>query len=108
MVSNNTARKILNKSLLDVINSLNVLEPVEDVEKHVDLLRVTEADFYITERGKRLSTGVADAYNLNSFRRSFYSIELQNTSNTLFDLLIAKPDHTIDLTEFNMEVPNDA
>lgn len=107
MVSNNTARKILNKSLLDVIKSLSVLEPVKDVEKHVDLLRVTEADFYITERGKRLSTGVAAAYNLNTFRRSFYNIELQDTTNTLFDLLIAKPDHVIDLTEFNMEVSND-
>lgn len=107
MVSNNAARKILNKSLLDVINSLNVLEPVEDVKKPVDLLRVTEADFYITERGKRLGTGVAAAYNLNNFRRSFYNIELQDTTNTLFDLLIAKPTHVIDLTEFNMEVSND-
>lgn len=104
MVSNNTARRILNQSLLNVINSLNVLEPVNEVEKHVDMLRVTEADFYITERGKRLSTGVTAAYNLSSFRRSFYNIELQNTTNTLFDLLIAKPDHPIDLTEFNMEV----
>lgn len=107
MVSGNTMRKILNTNLLNVINSLNVLEPVEDVEKHVDLLRVTEADFYITERGKRLSAGVADAYNLNSFKRSFYNIELQNTTNTLFDLLIAKPTHVIDLTEFNMEVRDD-
>lgn len=108
MVSTNTARKILNKSLLNVINSLNVLEPVEKVEKHVDMLRVTEADFYITERGKRLSTGVTDAYNLSDFRRSFYSVELQSTTNTLFDLLIARPDHVIDLTEFNMEVADDA
>lgn len=107
MVSNNTARKILNKSLLNVVKSLNVLEPVKDVEKHVDPLRVTEADFYITERGKRLSAGVADAYNLSSFRRSFYNMELQNTTNTLFDLLISKPTHVIDLTEFNMEVAND-
>lgn len=104
MVSNNTARKILNESILEVINSLNVLEPVADVEKHVELLRVTEAENYITERGKRLNTGVADAYNLSNFRRSFYNIELQNTTNTLFDLLIAKPTHVIDLTEFNMEV----
>lgn len=107
MVSNNTARKILNKSLLDVINSLNALEPVEEVVKPVELLRVTEADFYITERGKRLNTGVASAYNLSNFKRSFYSIELQSSTNTLFDLLIEKPNHTIDLTEFNMEEPND-
>ena len=104
MVSNHTARKILNESLLEVIQSVNVLEPVKDVEKHVDMLRVTEADFYITERGKRLNTGVAAAYNLSNFRRSFYNIELQNTTKTLFDLLIAKPTHPIDLTEFNMEV----
>lgn len=107
MVSNNAARKVLNKALLDVINTLNVLEPVEKMEKHVDLLRVTEADFYITERGKRLNTGVAAAYNLNDYKRRFYAIELQNTTNTLFDLLISKPDHVIDLTEFNMEVSND-
>lgn len=107
MVSGNTARKILNEALLDVINSLNVLDPVEDVEKHEDMLRVTEADFYITERGKRLNTGVASAYNLNSFKRSFYNIELQSATNTLFDMLIAKPTHVIDLTEFNMEGSND-
>lgn len=103
MVNDYNAYKILNKSLLDVANSVNPLSPLEFQDIEREQIRLTEEDVYITERGHRLSTGVVSAYNLDNYRREFTSILVDVNKDNWIDFLIFKP-KVIDLSEFNQEL----
>ena len=103
MVTDYNAYKILNQSLLNVANSINPLSPLEFEDIKREQVRLEEEDVYITERGHRLNSGVATAYNLENYKREFTSILVDVVKDNWIDVLIYKP-KVIDLSEFNEEL----
>lgn len=102
MVGLYKAYNIINQKVADVANSTNTVEPAEDIRINSDIVRLEEEDFQVTERGKRLASKLTAAYDLTSYRKSFYMIENGMEELTLLEQLLL-PIEELDLTEFNLE-----
>jgi len=71
-----TAFSSVNKAVLDVIHSLNFLQPVKNVEKP-KYVRLEETPFILTEE---ISTTcqIITAHDLHQYRNKYYKIKLQD------------------------------
>ena len=105
MVNIYSAFSIVNKSVLELSERINKLTPAEDVRVKNDYVRLGEEDTFVTERGKRLASNVAAAYDLTSYRKNFYLIEMGEKTTSMFENMFA-PLEELDLTEFNKEEDN--
>lgn len=99
MVDIYTAYRILNKSILDVANSVVVLDTLEVDEKPYQV-RLEETTFSISERRNRLEGAVIVAHDLRQYVNRFYSITLDTDRTVLLDYLINIRPEDINLTEF--------
>lgn len=70
-----TSFGVVNKSILNVVRSVNVLTPVEDELKQ-DYIRLEENPFVLTEDAA-LQSQVVTAHNLFQYKNSFHGIELE-------------------------------
>lgn len=99
MVDIYTAYRILNKSILDVADSVIILDTIEADEKPYQI-RLEETTFSIAERRTRLEGSVLVAHDVRQYVNKFYSITLDTNKTVLLDYLInIRPEH-INLTEF--------
>lgn len=99
MVDVMDAYSILNKSVLNVLNDLVILDSYDFEDKPVQI-RLEESAVPISEVHSRLDNGVVVAHNLNHYVNRFYSIFLDSSEVVLLDYLINVNPETIDLTEF--------
>ena len=102
MVDMYTSFSVINKSLSDLSLRINNLVPAEEVKIKESFERFGEDDTYITERSNKLNVGVAIAYNLSSYRKNFYLMDVEPTTSGLFGLFKDKLVEC-DMTEFNLE-----
>ena len=81
-----TAYGALNKSVINVVKSLNMLEPVKE-EVKVDMLRVEESPFLLTQdivaAGK-----VVTAHNLHQYKNSFHKLDMEEDVHSLLEDLL--------------------
>lgn len=99
MVDIYTAYRILNKSVLDVANSVVVLDALE-VDENPYQVRLEETAFSISERRNRLEGSVVVAHDVMQYVNRFYSIILDTNRTVLLDYLINIKPEDINLTEF--------
>lgn len=102
MVSVYSAYSIVNKAVREVAESINMLEQAEDIRISPDVVRLEEEDFLVAERGRRLASKLTAAYDLSSYRKSFYIMENGMEELTILEQLM-QPITELDLTEFNVE-----
>ena len=92
------AYRILNQSVLNVINdtiSLNVIE----VEDKVPQYRMEETPYSISEKYDRIAPVVV-AHNIVQYTNRFYTIQLDSKEVCLLDILIHLDRSEVDLREF--------
>ena len=78
MVTSYDMRKALNNGLLNSIRSVNLLNKTETPKPAQKQLMITEKDYYITERSKRVESGVAAAFDLSKHKRNFLFFEIDD------------------------------
>lgn len=93
-----TAYSAINKSVLEVLYSLNKLKPVEEYLKP-DFIRLEETPFILTEE-TAVNTQVVTAHDLQQYKNSFHSIRLQADVHTWLQELL-KIDE-MELEDFNI------
>lgn len=93
------AYRILNKSILDVVNSLVPLKPTFEPETKKTPVRLEEAVFSVAERTNRLEGSVIVCHDLTQYVNRFYKINLETDNVAWIDYLLER-DEIIDLTEF--------
>ena len=81
-----SALKIVNQNLLDLIQCIHLLEPVE-VETRAEYVRLEENPFILSEEVSRC-TGVVTAHDLHQYRNRFHSIKLQQSLGVWLDILM--------------------
>lgn len=82
-----TAYGILDKSLLQVIKALNVLEPVKEAIV-VDSIRVEESPLILTKSAVT-SSKVVTAHNLHQYKNDFHKLTLEDDVIVVLDDLLA-------------------
>lgn len=98
MVDIYTAYKIINKSVLKVVNDMVVVD-IEEPEIQTPVERLNEAPFPIAERRRRLQSVIV-GHDLKQYVNKFYSITLDSNEVVPLDYLIQFRPEDIDLTEF--------
>lgn len=81
-----SAYGMINKSLLDVVSSVNRLTPVSDPEV-VESIRVEESDFVISEEIEARCQ-VVTAHNLYQYKNQFHSMHMQEDIYSLLEDLL--------------------
>ena len=99
MVNIFDAYRILNKSVLNVAESMVALDTLEFEDK-VYQVRLDETPISITERRDRLNGGVLVCHDLNQYVNKFYSINLTSADTAWIDILLNARSEFTDLTEF--------
>lgn len=99
MVSIMDAYGILNKSVLNVINDMVLLDSVEFEDKPYQV-RLDENSVSVAEIHNRLENTVVVGHNLTQYVNKFYSIFLDSSEVVMLDYLININPENIDLTEF--------
>ncbi len=99
MVDLYDAYRILNGSVLEVINSLVPLSTL-DVDEKKYQVRLEETSVSVTSIHDRLENTVIVAHNLEQYVNRFYSIYLDSSEVVALDYLISVNPENIDLTEF--------
>jgi hypothetical protein len=99
MVSIMDAYSILNKSVLNVVNDMVLLDSVEFVDKPYQV-RLDENSVSVSEVHNRLENTVVVGHNLAQYVNKFYSIFLDSSEVVMLDYLINVNPENIDLTEF--------
>jgi hypothetical protein len=99
MVDIMDAYRILNNSVLNVINDLVMLDETEFDDKPYQV-RLEENSVSVSEVHDRLNNLVVVGHNLNQYVNKFYSIFLDSSEVVLLDYLININPVDIDLTEF--------
>lgn len=82
-----TSYGILNGGLLEVLDSVNVLNEIPDPEKE-DYVRLVENPFVLTQDTKRNLSAVT-AHNLYQYTNKFYSMELKDEASTWLEELLS-------------------
>lgn len=106
MVSIYNAYKILGDSLHDIGANIQDLTPVENTPTEKEIINLQEAETYISERGKRLNSGVLDAYDLNQYIVHFGHTLSELQTHNLCDMELPDPEVVLNLSEFNEELAN--
>lgn len=82
-----SAYSAVNKSVLDVVRSLNILEPVKE-EAPADMLRVEESPLMLTQ--DIMAAGrVVTAHNITQYKNDFHRLVLEEDVTTVLDSLLA-------------------
>lgn len=88
---------ILNKSVLNVLNDIVMIETVEFDDK-VPQIRLEETPVSVAEVRERLNSAVVVGHNLTQYINKFYSIYLDSSEIVAIDYLINATKENIDLT----------
>ena len=99
MVSIMDAYSILNKSVLNVINDMVMLDSVEFDDKPYQV-RLEETAVEVSESRRRIDNVVVVGHHLTQYVNKFYSIFLDLSEVVMLDYLISINPENIDLTEF--------
>lgn len=99
MVSVMDAYSILNKSVLNVINDMVMLDSVEFDDKPYQV-RLEETAVEVGESRRRIDNVVVVGHHLTQYVNKFYSIFLDLSEVVMLDYLININPENIDLTEF--------
>lgn len=99
MVSVMDAYSILNKSVLNVINDMVMLDSVEFDDKPYQV-RLEETAVEVGESRRRIDNVVVVGHHLTQYVNKFYSIFLDLSEVVMLDYLISINPENIDLTEF--------
>lgn len=99
MVSIMDAYSILNKSVLNVINDMVMLDSVEFDDKPYQV-RLEETAVEVGESRRRIDNVVVVGHHLTQYVNKFYSIFLDLSEVVMLDYLININPENIDLTEF--------
>lgn len=81
-----TAYAVLDKQISNVIDALNILDPIPDPVKP-DYVRLEESPFILTEEAKRCCD-VVTAHDLNQYKSRFHSIRMEDDVRTWLDKLL--------------------
>lgn len=81
------AFRAINKSIMDVAKSLNVLEEVKE-EKKQQYIRLEETTFVLTEETNRYCQ-VVSAHDLHQYKNRFHSISLKEKFECWIDVLLS-------------------
>ena len=76
-----SAYAVLGKSVLEVLDSTNRLNTVEE-PKVERIVRLKENPFVLTEETERVCASVITAHNLSDYRNSFHSIKLKHQTDS--------------------------
>lgn len=99
MVDRIDAYRIVNVSVLRVVNDLVLLDVMEAVDRPTQV-RLEEAVFSISETRERLDGTVVVAHDLSQYANKFYSITLDTSDIVWLDYLVGHNISEINLTEF--------
>lgn len=99
MVSVMDAYSILNKSVLNVINDMVMLDSVEFDDKPYQV-RLEETAVEVGESRRRIDNVVVVGHHLTQYVNKLYSIFLDLSEVVMLDYLININPENIDLTEF--------
>lgn len=99
MVSVMDAYSILNKSVLNVINDMVMLDSAEFDDKLYQV-RLEETAVEVGESRRRIDNVVVVGHHLTQYVNKFYSIFLDLSEVVMLDYLININPENIDLTEF--------
>jgi len=99
MVSVMDAYSILNKSVLNVINDMVMLDSEEFDDKPYQV-RLEETAVEVGESRRRIDNVVVVGHHLTQYVNKFYSIFLDLSEVVMLDYLININPENIDLTEF--------
>ena len=99
MVSVMDAYSILNKSVLNVINDMVMLDSAEFDDKPYQV-RLEETAVEVGESRRRIDNVVVVGHHLTQYVNKFYPIFLDLSEVVMLDYLININPENIDLTEF--------
>lgn len=99
MVSVMDAYSILNRSVLNVINDMVMLDSVEFDDKPYQV-RLEETAVKVGESRRRIDNVVVVGHHLTQYVNKFYPIFLDSSEVVMLDYLININPENIDLTEF--------
>lgn len=99
MVSVMDVYSILNKSVLNVINDMVMLDSVEFDDKPYQV-RLEETAVEVGECRRRIDNVVVVGHHLTQYVNKFYSVFLDLSEVVMLDYLININPENIDLTEF--------
>lgn len=99
MVSVMDAYSILNKSVLNVINDMVMLDSEEFDDKPYQV-RLEETAVEVGESRRRIDNVVVVGHHLTQYVNKFYPIFLDSSEVVMLDYLININPENIDLTEF--------
>lgn len=99
MVNIYSAYKIVNQSILKVLDDLVPIEVIEEEDKPYQI-RLDEAVVSIADRHDRLNGKAVVCHNLDQYVNKFYSINLMSEDVAWLDILINAHLEFTDLTEF--------
>lgn len=93
-----TAYGILDRQLIKVLESVNVVKEVKLPEKG-RLLRIKEASFNLSEESETMNRAVLTAHDINQYKNHVYVIGLQENVHSWLEYLLS-----IDKGEMNYAV----
>lgn len=82
-----TTYRALNKNVLNVLQSTNKLEPVQN-DKVVDYVRVEESPFELTQDTMLVVGKVVTMHNLQQYRNDFHKLTIDEDLYSVLQVLL--------------------
>lgn len=77
----------MNKFVLRVMDSMNVLEVVQ-VPKPVDYVRIEESEYVVSEEDKLMQRALLTAHDINQYKNEYHSLDLMQNEESWFSKML--------------------